>query len=121
MELWVQPKQRANQRLMEYALEVDPAAQLFSYADFFGNAVYHFDVPQPHTRLTIQSTAIVETAPAAAIPDRLDEGEWDLLRSGQVSDQYFDFLRPHGLGAPTPALEAFMYAHELANGAHDYP
>ncbi len=121
MELWVQPKQDANQRLMEYALDVEPAAQLFSYADFFGNAVYHFDVPQPHTRLTIRSTATVESAPAPAIPDRLGEGEWDLLRSAKVSGEYFDFLHPHGLAVPTAALEAFMAAHGLTIGAHDDP
>ena len=121
MELWVQPKQDANQRLMEYALDVEPAAQLFSYADFFGNAVYHFDVPQPHTRLTIRSTATVESAPAPATPDRLGEGEWDLLRSGKVADEYFDFLHPHGLAVPTAALEAFMVAHELTIGVHDDP
>ena len=50
MELWMQPQKRANQRLISFELEIDPAAQLFSYADTFGNAVYHFDIPQPHDR-----------------------------------------------------------------------
>ena len=40
-------------------------AQLFSYADSFGNAVYHFDVPQPHERLTIIARSAVETQRAA--------------------------------------------------------
>ena len=51
MELWMQPQKRTNQRLISFELEIDPAAQLFSYADTFGNAVYHFDIPQPHQRL----------------------------------------------------------------------
>ena len=56
MELWLQPQKSGRQRLISFDLELDPPAQLFSYADAFGNAVYHFDVPQPHERLTIVAT-----------------------------------------------------------------
>lgn len=65
IELWVQPQESGRQRLVSFELEIDPSAQLFSYADAFGNAVYHFDVPQPHEHLAIQARATVETnAPA---------------------------------------------------------
>src|SRR5437899_8581260 len=43
MELWMQPQKLVTQRLVSFELEVEPPAQLFSYADSFGNAVYHFD------------------------------------------------------------------------------
>ena len=52
MELWMQPQKSATQRLVSFELELDPTAQVFSYPDSFGNAVYHFDVPQPrHTAI----------------------------------------------------------------------
>jgi len=113
MELWIQPQQSARQRVTKFAIELDPPAQLFSYTDFFGNAVYHFDVPQAHERLTIQSTASLESSPPAPVPEALGTQEWDLLRSDPVRDQNFDFLRPHGFTQPTPALAAFIAKHDL--------
>jgi transglutaminase-like putative cysteine protease len=114
MELWIQPQQSASQRLTNFAIELEPAAQLFSYTDFFGNAVYHFDVPQAHDRLMIESTASVESSPPTPLPDALGVEEWDLLRGGAVQDRHFDFLRPHGFAQPTRALSAFIARHDLA-------
>ncbi len=113
MELWMQPQKGARQRLVSFELDIDPAGQLFSYADSFGNAVYHFDVPQPHDRLTIIARSAVETERAADLPDRLDTGEWDRLRSEFVRGECFDFLRPHGFVQTTEALLAFIAKHDL--------
>jgi transglutaminase-like putative cysteine protease len=113
MELWVQPQKSASQRLISFELEIDPAAQLFSYADPFGNAVYHFDAPQPHDQLTMRSHALVETEPPELLPEALDMGEWERLKSEFVRGECFDFLRPHGFAVPTPALDAFIHAFEL--------
>jgi transglutaminase-like putative cysteine protease len=117
MEVWIQPRQSDRQRLTDFALELEPAAQLFSYADFFGNAVYHFDVPQPHTALTIDSTARVETRPAPDTPDFLEPGEWERLATARTEGVFFDFLRPHGFAVPTAALSGFMAAHDLVEPA----
>lgn len=113
MELWMQPQKGARQRLVSFELDVDPAAQLFSYPDSFGNAVYHFDVPHPHDRLTIIARSAVETEHAAELPDRLDTGEWDRLRSEFVRGECFDFLRPHGFVQTTERLSAFIAQHDL--------
>src|SRR5260221_9627571 len=59
MELWMQPQKAGGQPLVSFELELDPPAQLFSYADNFGNAVYHFGVPQPHEQLTITARSAV--------------------------------------------------------------
>jgi transglutaminase-like putative cysteine protease len=114
MEVWMQPAKRLGQRLISFELELEPAAQLFSYADTFGNAVYHFDIPQPHERLTIVARSGVETDEQAPLPDSLDRGEWDRLRSSFVQGEHFDFLRPHGYAALTPALAAFVAEKKLA-------
>lgn len=107
MELWMQPQKGARQRLISFELDLDPVAQLFSYADSFGNAVYHFDVPQPHDRLTITAQAAVETQAPPPLPRSLDWGEWDRLKSEFVRGECFDFLQPHGFAAETEALKAF--------------
>lgn len=108
MELWMQPQKTARQRLVSFNLSLDPAAHLSSYADLYGNAVYHFDIPHPHDLLTIRAVSAVETSAPPALPDGLDMGEWDRLKSDFVRGECFDFLRPHGFATPTPALEAFM-------------
>jgi transglutaminase-like putative cysteine protease len=113
MELWMQPQKSATQRLLSFELEVDPAAQLFSYADSFGNAVYHFDVPQAHERLEILARSAVETQVPASLPEALDRGEWDRLRSDFVRGECFDYLRPHGYAVRTPALDAFVAKHGI--------
>jgi transglutaminase-like putative cysteine protease len=113
MELWMQPQKRADQRLISFELDLDPAAQLFSYADTFGNAVYHFDIPQPHQRLTIVARSAVETEPRTDLPEALDRGEWDRLKSDFVIGEHFDFLHAHGFTGGSPALDAFVAAHKL--------
>ena len=113
MELWAQPQKSPRQRLISFELEVEPAAQLFSYVDAFGNAVYHFDVPQPHDRLAIESRAAVETEAPPPLPDQLDLGEWERMRSQFVQGECFDFLQPHGFAIETPALAAFVAQHDL--------
>lgn len=113
MELWMQPQKTARQRLVSFELDLEPAAQVFSYADSFGNAVYHFDVPQPHDKLTIVARSAVETEPPPERPDRLDMGEWDRMRSEFVRGECFDFLRPHGFVHTTEALQTFVNEHDI--------
>ena len=113
MELWMQPWKGAGQRLISFELDLDPAARLFSYADPYGNAVYHFDVPQPHDRLDILARSAVETQAPTPLPERLDSGEWNRLRSDFVRGEHLDFLRPHGFVENTAALAAFIDKHGL--------
>ncbi|HZZ37093.1 MAG TPA: transglutaminase family protein [Caulobacteraceae bacterium] len=121
MELWMQPQKLVTQRLVSFELEVEPPAQMFSYADNFGNAVYHFDVPHSHERLTIVARSAVETQTPDPLPDHLDRGEWDRLRSDFVRGENFDFLRPHGFAVPTPALKAFVRKRKIDDLAHNDP
>jgi transglutaminase-like putative cysteine protease len=107
MEVWMQPQKTARQRLVSFDLELDPPAQLFSFADTFGNPVYHFDVPQPHEQLTITANAAVETQPPPRLPEELDMGEWDRLRSDFLRGENFDFLHAHGFARETEALRAY--------------
>jgi transglutaminase-like putative cysteine protease len=107
MEVWMQPQKGGSQRLVSFELELEPTAQVFSYADYFGNAVYHFDVPQSHDRLTIVARSAVETTGQPDLPEYLDRGEWDRLRSDFVRGECFDFLHPHGYAAETRLLKQF--------------
>ncbi|MDB5430979.1 MAG: hypothetical protein JWP35_2095 [Caulobacter sp.] len=113
MELWMQPQKTVRQRLISFELDITPPVQLFSYADTYGNAVYHFDVPQPHNHLRIIGHSAVETTVPEPLPEALDTGEWDRLRSDFVRGECFDFLQPHRFVTSTPALLAFVKKHKL--------
>lgn len=113
MELWMQPQKSPTQRLVRFDLELEPDARLFSYGDPFGNAVYYFDVPQPHDELTIIACSAVETEEPAPLPDQLDLGEWDRLKADFVTGDCFEFLRPHGFAQNTPALQTFVARRQL--------
>ena len=113
MEVWMQPQKTPRQRLTSFELDLDPAAQVFSYADPFGNAVYHFDVPQPHDQLTITARSVVETTAPEDLPEALDIGEWDRLRSDRVVGENFDFLQRQGFCIETDALRSFASDHGL--------
>ncbi|NBB15506.1 transglutaminase family protein [Caulobacter sp. SLTY] len=113
MELRMQPQKSVRQRLISFDLDLEPRAQLFSYIDPFGNAVHHFDVPQPHDELTIVARATVETQEPPELPAGLDLGEWDRLNSSFTQAECFDFLQPHGFAVKTDALTQFMAAKGL--------
>lgn len=114
MEVWMQPQRSGRQRVVSFDLDVDPAAKVFSYPDTFGNAVYHFDVPQPHEALTITARSVVDTQPPAEpLPAALDRHEWDRLHSNFLEGDNFDFLRPHGFARESDMLHEFMTAHGL--------
>jgi transglutaminase-like putative cysteine protease len=113
MELWMQPQKSITQRLLSFELEIDPPVQLFSYADSFANAVYHFDVPQAHARLQIVARSAVETRSPDPLPHALDQGEWDRLKSEFVQTETFEFLGPHGYVCETPALKRFIAQRDV--------
>ena len=109
----MQPQKRRRQRLMSFELELDPAAQLFSYADSFGNAVYHFDVPAA-ARPAAPSSPAPRSRPRRRrrLPEALDMGEWDRLQqrvrpaaSASISCGRTATQRR------TPALDAFIERH----------
>jgi transglutaminase-like putative cysteine protease len=113
MELHMQPRKFTGQGLVSFDLEIDPQALVFNYADSYGNAVHHFDVPAPHRRLSILARSVVQTYPSPALPERLTPAEWERLDSDAVKGDCWDFLNPHGLVVETPALRDFVQTQGL--------
>ena len=113
MELWMQPRKSTGQGLTSLDLEIEPPAQVFSYADNYGNAVHYFDLPHPHQRLNIVARSVVETYGRLALPERLDMQEWERLLEEGARGDCWDFLNPHGFAVETDALRAFVQARSL--------
>ena len=113
MEVWMQPLRTLTQTPISFELSVDPAVKAFNYADVYGNQVHHFDVPQPHNTLRIESHATVETVAATPLPAALGLEAWDQLVSESVRGDCWDFLRPDGFTTGSPALDAFVQGRGL--------
>jgi len=113
MELWMQPRGGIGQRLIDFDLEIDPHAQVFSYPDSWGNTVRHFDVPHPHSKLTITARSTVETATISEPPAALTPEEWNRLKADTTRSESWDFLHPHGYARHTEALTAFCEKHGI--------
>ncbi len=58
MEVYMHPRTEGNQRCLTFKLSVNPRAQIFSHREYLGNTVDHFDIPRPHTRLTIMQRMV---------------------------------------------------------------
>ena len=79
MEIRMQPLTEGTQRCIAFKLVTDPHAQVFNYHDYLGNIVHHFDIPEPHTQLTITAESVVSTGPAPALPDALEYQAWEAI------------------------------------------
>jgi transglutaminase-like putative cysteine protease len=68
-EVRLQPAHQSEglQQVESFRLEIEPATEIFSYNDYFGNIVHHFSLLQKHDNLLITAVSIVSTT-AAPVP-----------------------------------------------------
>ncbi len=60
-EVRLRPLDHAGQRCLAFQLHTEPREEVLSYTDPFGNLVHHFDVLQPHTRISVTAESEVHT------------------------------------------------------------
>lgn len=58
------PVDTGLQRVVTEKLEIEPAANLHSFFDYFGTHVQYFNLLEPHDALTIRANSVVETTDA---------------------------------------------------------
>jgi transglutaminase-like putative cysteine protease len=89
-EARISPLDTPNQFTLEHRVEVQPAANLFRYRDYWGSRVHAFDLHQPHTELTVVGSSLVETAQRTP---NLDESvAWDAIDAPGLTDRFFEYL-----------------------------
>lgn len=70
-ELRLRPQDDGGQRCSSFRLTAEPSdIAVHHYTDPFGNAVHHFDVLEPHDRLTLTATSDVFAPEAFAVVGR---------------------------------------------------
>src|SRR6476620_8856065 len=67
-ELRLQPASNQRQSVESFLLKVMPSTRLRHYHDFYSNCVHHFEIPEPHNSLLIESRLEVATPPKNRLP-----------------------------------------------------
>ncbi|MDQ1705612.1 MAG: hypothetical protein QOF18_1978, partial [Frankiaceae bacterium] len=100
-----------HQTTINAQLVTEPPAATQRYWDYWGTQVLAFDLHIPHDRLTITSTAVVETEPA--VPP-VTSANWDMLLTHEVRDEHAELLEHTRYAPADPGLLAV--ASELVSG-----
>lgn len=90
-EVRLKPVTNKQQTVESFLLKVLPAARLRHYLDFYSNCIHHFELPEPHDTLTVESQAVVTTRPPSSLP--LDATPIPMKELGAArSERCFDYL-----------------------------
>jgi transglutaminase-like putative cysteine protease len=112
-EIRMAPRTEGHQRCFQFRLTTKPNVHVLRYDDPFGNVVYHFDVPSPHSRLEIHASSAVEVEPAAELPEALGEEEWGRVDALGQDGEFWDWLQPSHFATRSKALEGLARALKL--------
>jgi transglutaminase-like putative cysteine protease len=105
IELRLVPRSDGHQHVISCAIETEPAAELASYNDYFGNRVDYFCVIQPHNRLVTRLRTEVETLkenPFSFEPVPPAEEQGWLREAIRKDPPMNDFVLHCSLLTPTP-------------------
>ena len=111
MEARMQPRSEGPQRCLSFQLAVHPRRRIYSYRDYLGNTVHHFDVPGHHRQLVLVAEALVDVQAGPALPESLASGAWDALDATIAAGDFIEMLLPSQFGQSSELLEQF--AREL--------
>ena len=104
METRMHPRSEAGQRCLTFHLAVSPRCRAFSYRDYLGNNIHHFDIPGQHSHLVIVAESLLEIQPAAELPAALTPESWVELDHQVQQGDYWEMLFASEFAQPTPAL-----------------
>jgi len=94
-EVRLRPLHDDKQSCLSFRLSTAPGSHGTSYKDAYGNSVHQFNVLPEHSRLRVEAESVVLVHDAVpAVPDSTTLGEFD--SSGELGEEYFDFVAPTG-------------------------
>jgi transglutaminase-like putative cysteine protease len=105
LEVRMHPRSENNQRCFTFRLSVNPRARIFSFIDYLGNQVHHFDLPSHHREITIIADSLVNIDPPASVPDALPYEAWNDLRRMIDEDDHWQMLMPSQYARGCPQLD----------------
>jgi transglutaminase-like putative cysteine protease len=105
LEVRMHPRSENNQRCFTFRLSVNPRARIFSFVDYLGNQVHHFDLPSHHREVTIIADALVNIDPPATLPESLPLASWSDLGRMIDEDDHWQMLMPSHYARRSPQLD----------------
>jgi transglutaminase-like putative cysteine protease len=116
-EVRLQPFSDQWQAVDYFQLQVLPAARLRHHHDFYSNIVHHFEIPEPHGSLMVESQLRVTTKARPALGET--ETPFPLARIGEAAREtrVFDFLQESRFVDMSP--EVWRMAIDATNGITD--
>ncbi len=113
----LQPMNAEGQKIEAFELKVLPAVRLRQYRDFYANVVHHFEIPEPHEALAIESR--VKAITEAPTPLAADATLFPLDRIGEAGRSFrcHDFLNASKYVDLEP--ETWRLALDAVNGETD--
>jgi transglutaminase-like putative cysteine protease len=104
-----------HQTTGDIGFTTDPAVPVRRYWDYWGTQVAAFDITDPHDRLVLISTSVVETEPPAP---PAHSARWDDLAAPATRDEFAELLEP----TPYTARDEELARHSKEIAAtHDDP
>ena len=92
-EVRLQPFSNGTQTVENFLLKILPSSRLRHYHDFYSNTVHHFEIPEPHNTLLVESTLAVTTHPVAALPPDLMPCPLARVSEAAREPRVYDFLQ----------------------------
>lgn len=116
-EVRLHPVSDERQEVDDFLLKILPATRLRHHRDFYSNVVHHFDIPEPHTVLMVESFLHVTTRPSPPLSET--ETFFPLARIGEASREprVFDFLQQSRFVDMSP--ETWRLALDATEGMTD--
>jgi transglutaminase-like putative cysteine protease len=132
-ETRMHPRSDGNQRCLQFHLSVSPRCRVFSFRDYLGNNIHHFDIPGLHSQLIVIAESLVDLQHAGPIPAALGQDAWAELDSMVANGDYWEMLLPSEFAQPTPALlelgkalnvrrrdDPLSVLHEINRGVYEW-
>jgi transglutaminase-like putative cysteine protease len=116
-EVRLHPVSDEWQQVNDFLLKVLPATRLRHHRDFYSNIVHHFDIPEPHPVLVVESFLHVTIRPRP--PLSATDTPFPLARIGEAAreSRIFDFLQESRFVDMAP--ETWRFALDATAGAAD--
>jgi len=92
-ELHLQPVSNEQQTVDSFLLKILPSTRLKHYHDFYSNCVHHFELPEPHSSLSIESNLRVTTHKIAGLPPDARPAAVDQLKEALQVGRCYDFIQ----------------------------
>ena len=111
-EAWLAPISSGVQTCLQTQLNIDPKPSVYQeYIDFFGNKACHFSIQQPHDKMTVTATHLVEVHRNYNMQETTT---WEEVRDALQRSYTEETILARQFCMDTPFLYASMEVKEYA-------